>query len=139
MFPCKIVQRSFSSKANYEKAICPYFSEVSLLINRMMNASSKEVFDKYTKELLKYSEGKLSLIKLVNEVTTTKDSYLVYVIDNTPGSCCRRGSTRSEQNHSSVLSHLGKDCELEKVLIHLLNRQINLANRYNKHIPKLLK
>ena len=44
----------------------------------------------------------------------TQDSYVAYVIDNTPGSCCQRGSTRSEQNKSSALSHLGK-----KILVNL--------------------
>ena len=63
----------------------------------MMNSSSKEIFDKYTKELLKYSEGKPSLIQLVNEMMKTKDSYVAYGIDHTPGSCCQRGSTRLEQ------------------------------------------
>ena len=59
-------------------------------------------------------------------MTKTKDSYVAYVIDHTPVSCCQRGSTCLEQNHSSVLSHLGKDftCELEEVLIYLLNKQI---------------
>ena len=59
----KLFNKHFHLKRNYEKAIRPYFSDVSLLINRMMNASSKEVFDKYTKELLKYSEEKPSLIQ----------------------------------------------------------------------------
>ena len=47
-----------------------------------------------------------------------------------------KDSTCLEQNHSSVLSHLGKDftCELQEVLIHLLNRQINLVKGYNKQI-----
>ena len=126
----------FHLKQNYEKAIAPYFSEVSLLINRMMNASRKEVFDKYTKELLKYSEGKPLLIQLVHEMIKTKDCYVVYFIDHTPVSCCQRGAKRSEQNQLSVLSHLGKDftCELEEVLIHLLNGHINLVKGYNKQI-----
>ena len=52
-------------------------------------------------------------------MTKTKDSYVAYVIDHTPVSCCQRGPNRSEHNHLSVLSHLGKDftCELEEVLI----------------------
>ena len=132
----KLFNDHFHLKQNYGKAIGPYFSEVSLLINRMKNASSKEIFDKYTKDLLKYSEGKLSLIQLVNEMIKTKDFYVIYFIDHTPGSCCQRGSTRLEQKHSSFLSHLGKEftCELEEVLIYLLNRQINLVKGYNKQI-----
>ena len=53
----------------------------------------------------------------------TKNSYIAYVIDHTPGSCCQRGSTHYEQDPSSVLSHLDKDFtyKLEEVLIHLLN------------------
>ena len=98
-----------------------------------MNFISEEIFDKLKKELLKYSERKPSLIQLVNEMIKTKDSYIAYIIDHTPESCCQRGSTRWEQNHSSVLSHLGKDftCELEEKLIHLLNRLINLVKGYN--------
>ena len=119
-------------KQNHEKVIGPYFSEGSLLINRM-NSSNKEIFDKYMKELPKYSEGKLSLIQLVNKMKKTKDSYVAYVIDHTPGSCCQRGSTRLESNHSSVLSQLGRNftCELEEVLTHLLNQHINLVKGYN--------
>ena len=66
----------------------------------------------------------------------TNYSYVAYVIDHTPGSCCQRGSTCFEHNHSSVLLHLGKDftCELKEVLIHLLNRQINLVKEYSKQI-----
>ena len=41
-------------------------------MNRMMNSSSKERFDKYTKELLKFSEGEPSLVQLVNEMKKTK-------------------------------------------------------------------
>ena len=52
----KLFNNHFHLKQNYEKAIGLYFSEVSLLINRMINASIKELFDKYTKELIKYSE-----------------------------------------------------------------------------------
>ena len=57
----------------------------------MINASCKEAFDEYTKELVKCSEGKPSLIKLVNEMIKTKDSYVAYIIDHTPESCCQRG------------------------------------------------
>ena len=66
----------------------------------------------------------------------TRFSYEAYVIDHAPGSCCQRGSTHSEQNHLNIESHIGKDftCELEEVLIHLLNRQINLVKGYNKQI-----
>ena len=132
----KLSNNHLHLKQNYEKTIGPYFSEVSLLINRMMNASSKEVFDKFIKDILKYSEGKPSLIQLVNEMIKTKDSYTAYVIDHTPGSCCQRGFIRLEQNYLSVLSHKGKDltCELEEVLIHFLNRLIDLVKRYNKQI-----
>ena len=62
----------------------------------MIYASSKEIFDKYTKELLEYSEGKPSLIQLVNEMIKTKDSYVACVIDHTAGSCSQIGSTRLE-------------------------------------------
>ena len=47
-----------------------------------MNSSSKEIFDKYTKELLKYSEGKPSLIQSVHEMIKTKDFYVAYAIDH---------------------------------------------------------
>ena len=63
-----------------------------------MNSSSKEIFDKHTKELLKYSEGKPSQFQLVNEMKKTKDSYVAYVVDYTLGLSSQRGSTRSEQS-----------------------------------------
>ena len=75
-------------KQHYEKAIGPYYSEVSLLINRMMNANSKDIFYKYNKELLKYSKGNSSVIQLGNEMIITKDSYVSCVTDHTTGSCC---------------------------------------------------
>ena len=72
----------------------------------------------------------------MNEMIKIKDPYVAYVIDHILGSCCQRDSARLEQNHSSVLSHLGKyfTCEHEEVLIHLLNQQINLVKEYNKQI-----
>ena len=64
--------------------------------------SGKDIFNKYSKELLKYSEGKYWLIQLVNVIIKTKDSYVAHMIDHTPWSCCQRGSIHSEQNHSSA-------------------------------------
>ena len=63
----KLSNNHFHLKQNYEKTIGPYFSEVGLIINRMMNSNSKEIFNNYTKELLKYSERKPSLIQLASE------------------------------------------------------------------------
>ena len=39
----------------------------------------------------------------------TKELYVGYAVYHTPGSCCQRGSTRSEQNHSSMLALIGKE------------------------------
>ena len=79
-------------------------------------------------------KGKSKLIQLVNDMIKNKESYVRYIIDHTHSSCCQRGSTCSEQNHSSVLAFIGKEftCELDEILIHLLNRQYNLPKGYNK-------
>ena len=65
-----------------------------------MNASSEDKFNQYTKDLLRTGQGKASLIQLVNDITKNKESYVGYVIDHTPASCCQRGSVGSEKNHS---------------------------------------
>ena len=53
--------------------------------------------------MLKYSEGKFSLMQLGNDMIKTKDSYVAYAIDHTPDSCCQRGSTKSEQNLNKII------------------------------------
>ena len=121
---------------NYEKSIGPIYHEVSHVINRIMNASSEEKFNQYTNDLITIGKGKPKLIQLVNDMKKNMVSYVGYIIDHTPGSCCQRGSTRSEQNHSSVLAFIGKEFtgELDEILIHLLNRQCNLIKGFNKLI-----
>ena len=81
-------------------------------------------------------KGKPKLIQLVNDMIKHKESYVGYIIGHTPGSCCQRGLTCSEQNHSSVLAFIRKlfTGELDEILIHLLNFQDNLKKGRNKLI-----
>ena len=47
-----------------------------------------------------------------------------------------RGSTCSEQNHSSVVAFIGKEFtgKINEISIYLLNRQCNLTKGFNKLI-----
>ena len=49
----KLFNDPFHVNQNYEQSIGPYISEFSILINQIMNTSSKGIFDKYAEELLK--------------------------------------------------------------------------------------
>ena len=91
----------FHLKMNYEKSDGSIFHEISHLINKTTNASWEDQFYQYIKDLLRIGPGTPSLIQLIKCMIKNKDLYVGYVIDHTPGSCYQRGSTRSEQNHSS--------------------------------------
>ena len=83
-------------KINYEKSVGTIYHEISHLINKIMNASSEDKFNQYTKNLLTMEKGKPKLIQLVNDMIKNIESYVGHIIDHTPGFCCQRGSTRSE-------------------------------------------
>ena len=53
-------------------------------------------------------------------------------------SSCHRGSTRYEQNYSSVIDHIRKDFrgELDTLLKDLLDRLMNLSTKSNSIIAK---
>ena len=94
---------------NYENSVGPIFHKISHLINKIMSTSSEDQFNQYTKDVLRIGQDKPSLIQLVNNIIRNKESYVGYAIDHTPGSCCQRGSTCSEQNRSRVLAFIGKE------------------------------
>ena len=53
-----------------------------------------------------------------------RSNFVAYEIDSTPYTFKRRGSSPAEQNHSSIVSYLGKDFsgELPELLSALLER-----------------
>ena len=66
------------------------FHKIRHLINKIMNASPEDKFNQYTKDLIRIGQGKTSLSQLVYDMIKNKESYIGYVIDHTPGSCCQR-------------------------------------------------
>ena len=67
----KLFNNCFHLKMNYEKSVGPIYNKMSHLINMIMNASSEEKFNQYTKNLLTMGKGKL--IQLVNDMIKNEE------------------------------------------------------------------
>ena len=76
------------------------------------------------------------MLLVINELDEKRNDFAQYIIDQTTGTCSLHGSTRSEQNHSSIRSFIGKDYvgEIEDILLILLNRQRTHATQHNQLI-----
>ena len=78
------------------------------------------------------------VINLVNEMSANRHMFAAYVIDSTEASFYRRGSTPSEQNHSSIVNFAGKHFsgELEEILLMLLKRHAYKCVKTNSFLEQ---
>ena len=90
-----------------------------------MNASNEKYFSSFYNKAISEAKDKSNVIQHINDMNRSKNLYAAYIIDSTSGSLCQRGSTRAEQNHSSVIAFIGKEStgELHELLHKLLDRQ----------------
>ena len=78
-------------------------------LDRLMEASSEELFNELCLEMINEYSALPKVINLVNRMSTNRHLFAAYIIDSTCGSFFRRGSTPSEQNHSSFVRFAGKN------------------------------
>ena len=65
--------------------------------------------------------------KRISRFSDPLQTFSKYIIEKTPGSMGRNGTSHAEQNHSSILSRVGRVCvPLEQFILHLLRRQADL-------------
>ena len=104
----------------------------------MIEASTKDAFEKHLTLALSQAKGNSNILEILNTLNCTRESYAHYVIKSTPGTMLQRGSSRSEQNHWSVISFIGKEFtgELEEILKFLLDRQRDKSIEVNLKILK---
>ena len=100
-----------------------YIMKLVILLIRLWTRLQNQ----YTKDLLTKGKGKPKLIQLVYDMLKNKESYVGHIIDHTPGSCCQRGSTCSEQNHSSVLAFIGMNLLVNKMKYWFIYRIVNIT------------
>ena len=135
----KLFYDHFHLKKTYEKQIGPSYNRFSGWIHKILEAHDESSYDIYCELALTHVDGKHSkFIDVINDLMLRRKNFAGYIIDSTSGSCCHRGSTRAEQNHSSVMSHIGKDYvgELEEILLLLLKRQMNKTLQDNNQLSK---
>ena len=67
---------------------------------------------------LLYYKSNSKAINLVNTLNRKMNMFATYIIDQTEGSCVKRGSVQVKQNHSSLMSFIGEEYtgELEDIL-----------------------
>ena len=99
-----------------------------------MNSNSHDFFEKCKELILQKYPGYPKLQELLSDYTAQEDMIAAYAIDETEGSFSCRGSAPSEQNHSSIVSFLGKDFtgNLDKLLLALLERHNHKCLRTNE-------
>ena len=124
---------------NYEEELGTFlYRNVQPYIQKMMYSSSKEKYDNNLAEACDFFKDQGNVINLLNKISSKREFSATYVIDSTKGSCAQRGSTRAEQNHASIVAHLGKKYtgEFEELLMFLLNRQHHLSLLTNTELVK---
>ena len=74
----------------------------------MMRASFKKN-DLHMMLALSHCKSNSKATNLANTLNNKRNMLAAYFIDKTEGSCGQRGSTRAEQNHSSLMSFIGEE------------------------------
>ena len=118
-----------------EKTLGPtLFNKSKGMLKALKLASYTDIFQKIKQAILTKFAGCSKVIDIVNKYSKLEQLIVAYVIDSTPGSFQRQGSAQSEQNHSSIVSFIGKEFtdELDKLLLILLKRHHYKCLKTNK-------
>ena len=95
---------------NQQKALGPtLYNQSQYLLKALLNSKNPGVFQSFKKCILDKFPGNPSLIDLLNRYSKIEHMITAYAIDAAIGSYMRRGSAPSEQNHSSIVSYIGRD------------------------------
>lgn len=102
----------------------------------MLNADSLEAFEKHYSNLKTLFAGKVTIMDKIDAIAGNRHLYAKYVIKSCEGTLGRVGSAPAEQNHSSIVAHLGgaiyedPAVEIKKLLV----RQRNLLSKRNEDL-----
>ena len=133
----RLIYDHYHLHLNFNKSIGPlYNNKYRDFFTAILNSNCEFEFHLLLSEARKEFKDNAKVLKEINYIETNKDQCVAYVIDSITGSCAKRGSTHAEQNHSSIMSKLGKDFvgELEDLLKILLERQGNKNVSFNKEL-----
>ena len=121
----KLFYDHYHLQLNQEKYLGPYlFQKSKQMLQTLLNAASHERYLCIKKALIIKFQNEPKINCLLDKYSKIEHMILAYHIDTTPGSYMRRGSSPSEQNHSSIVSFIGDNFsgELNKLLMVLLER-----------------
>ena len=133
----KLIYDHYHLHLNFNKSIGPLYNvKYREFFTSILNSSCEFEFHLLLSEARKEFKDNSTVLKEINYIETNVDHCVAYVIDSITGSCAKRGSTHAEQNHSSIMSRLGKDFvgELEQLLKILLERQGEKNLAFNKEL-----
>jgi hypothetical protein len=99
----------------------------------MLNANSAEAIDSALASAVQSLSVRPDLVWYIQEWGDSRHHFAAYILDSYPGSMGRRGSSPSEQNHSSYVATIGSGfvddpcVMLEKTILrqNVLNRKRN--------------
>ena len=89
---------------NFGKA---WTETLSTLMNNMLYANSKEEFDTALSTIEETYTGNSNILNKVHKIAEKKQCYAKYMLLTYEGTCGKTSNNPAEQNHSSIIAHLG--------------------------------
>lgn len=80
---------------------------LSSSLSDMLNANSQEEFDTVLSKIEETYAGRSDILNKVHLIAEKKDHYAKFVLDTMEGTCGKRSNNPAEQNHASIVAHLG--------------------------------
>ena len=85
----------------------PLYAVIKQDVVNMFNATTESKCREHYDSARTKLGGNMSALTHLDELFRLRSHYAVYVIDSVQGTLKRRGSSHAEQNHSSIVNHLG--------------------------------
>ena len=103
-------------------------------LSAMLYANSKEAFDAAVDSLNQIYAGNSNVLNKIHKIAGEKEHYAKYLLATYPGTCGKTSNNPAEQNHSSIVAHLGGALYEEPAskIKKLLTRQRNLESVRNQ-------
>jgi hypothetical protein len=121
----------------WPKKLGPFhFNELRHLLKKLLQAKTKEIFEETLCAILTNLVAKPDLVSYMQGWADDRQYYATYLLDNHIGSLGRRGSSPSEQNHSSYVATIGSGfmddpcVMLQKTVV----RQMEVNKKRNERI-----
>mmetsp|Transcript_22195 Transcript_22195/g.33814 ORF Transcript_22195/g.33814 Transcript_22195/m.33814 type:complete len:1088 (-) Transcript_22195:54-3317(-) len=112
------------------------FSQMKYDVENMIRSKSETEFQRLTQVVRNHISTNADHLRKFHELLQRKKHYAHHIISTLPGCMNVQGSTPSEQNHSSVKSHLGRDyfASADCLARDLLHRQNYLSLERSKKL-----